>query len=64
MTAERYDYLHKLGIIEQSSDAVGLSAKSSSSDSQNFYVDVETTEGKEVKQVCQVHPPLPIVTEI
>ncbi|GKZ67733.1 hypothetical protein AnigIFM50267_002221 [Aspergillus niger] len=56
MTAERYDYLHKLGIIEQSSDAVGLSAKSSSSDSQNFYVDVETTEGKEVKQLKYNYP--------
>ncbi|GLA02961.1 hypothetical protein AnigIFM60653_002532 [Aspergillus niger] len=56
MTAERYDYLHKLNIIEQSSDAVGLSAKSSSSDSQNFYVDVETTEGKEVKQLKYNYP--------
>ncbi|KAI2905111.1 hypothetical protein CBS11852_1346 [Aspergillus niger] len=57
MTAERYDYLHKLGIIEQSSDAVGLPAKSSSSDSQNFYVDVETAEGNEVKQACRAHSP-------
>ncbi|GKZ91731.1 hypothetical protein AnigIFM59636_004386 [Aspergillus niger] len=56
MTAERYDYLHKLNIIEQSSDAVGLSAKSSSSDSQNFYVDVETAEGNEVKQLKYNYP--------
>lgn len=57
MTAERYDYLHKLNTaITMGSEIVGLSSKDTRSDSQNFYVDVATPQGKEVKQVSQALP--------
>ncbi|RAK94070.1 hypothetical protein BO79DRAFT_223161 [Aspergillus costaricaensis CBS 115574] len=56
MTAERYDYLHKLNAITIGSEIVGLSSKDTSSNSQNFYVDVATSQGKEVKQLKYNYP--------
>ncbi|PWY74888.1 hypothetical protein BO83DRAFT_443955 [Aspergillus eucalypticola CBS 122712] len=56
MTAERYDYLLRLNAITTGSEIVGLSSKATISDSQNFYVDVATSQGNEVKQLKYNYP--------
>ncbi|PWY87080.1 hypothetical protein BO94DRAFT_624296 [Aspergillus sclerotioniger CBS 115572] len=55
MTAERYDYLQKLNSVTSYALPTGLIA-SDKSDSQKFYVNVETVQGNEVKQLKYNHP--------